>query len=97
MTKLLTQVVDKDDQPIGFLAWCPGCENYHHFDLRWTFDGNMEKPTFSPSMLSTWSHGPDHEPRRCHSFLRAGVWEFLSDCTHEHAGKKLPLTPCPSS
>lgn len=27
----------------------------------------------------------------CHSFIRDGQIEFLSDCTHPHAGKTLPL------
>jgi hypothetical protein len=28
---------------------------------------------------------------RCHSFVRAGMIEFLSDCTHELAGKTVPI------
>lgn len=28
---------------------------------------------------------------RCHSFVRGGMVEFLADCTHELAGKTLPL------
>ena len=94
--ELLT-AVEKDGEPFGWLAWCTGCNNYHHFDTRWKFDGNQEAPTFSPSMLAQWSHGPEHEPRRCHSFLRAGVWQYLGDCSHELAGKKVPLEPCPNT
>jgi hypothetical protein len=34
------------------VAWCPGCKTQHPFDLnRWQFDGNLEAPTFSPSLL----------------------------------------------
>jgi hypothetical protein len=32
------------------LFYCPGCKEVHAFDKRWTFDGNMEAPTFSPSL-----------------------------------------------
>lgn len=96
MSDLLKPVV-KDDKPFGWLAWCPACDNYHHFDTRWAFEGNHESPTFSPSMKATWTYGDKREPRCCHSFLRNGVWEYCTDCTHEHAGKKLPLVPCPSS
>lgn len=31
----------------------------------------------------------------CHSFVRGGQIEFLSDCTHELAGKTVPLPPFP--
>lgn len=42
----------------GFAHWCPACEEMHAFAVeepfrngaKWTFDGNLEKPTFSPSM-----------------------------------------------
>lgn len=36
----------------AFLFYCPGCKEHHSIDLsRWTFNENMEKPTFSPSLL----------------------------------------------
>lgn len=42
----------------------------------------MEKPTFSPSLLS--SRGTD---RQCLLFVRDGMIEFLSDCAHELRGQ----------
>lgn len=36
---------------LGF--WCPGCEEMHVLSPGWTFDGNYERPTFSPSVLVT--------------------------------------------
>lgn len=30
---------------------------------------------------------------RCHSLINEGYIQFLSDCTHELAGKKVPLKP----
>ncbi|MBW4089893.1 MAG: ammonia monooxygenase [Proteobacteria bacterium] len=33
---------------------------------------------------------------RCHSFVRAGVIEFLGDCTHALAGQKVPLPDLPA-
>ena len=45
----------------------------------------------SPSMLkksSFWNKGLQVDtPIVCHSFLEKGVWRFLGDCTHEHAGE----------
>lgn len=144
---------------------CPGCQSMHHFTVEildsrytrhngspeptWSWDGNLEKPTFSPSMLAYSSvhlckdehqyaecdgncdqlgHSlmwklPDgsletrwykqsapegavevkaHDVTghtkapawgNCHSFLTNGVWQFLSDCAHVHAGESMPVIP----
>lgn len=37
------------------------------------------------------------EPRTCHSYRRIGVWEFLSDCTHDMAGQKVPMIDFPEN
>lgn len=77
------------------LVFCPGCNEIHVFDQRWTWDGNTNEPTFSPSMLS---RSPDHvdiTKQVCHSFLKKGVWQFLSDCTHELAGQNVPMINLP--
>ena len=40
------------DETIGYMFYCPGCEEWHQFRLdRWTFNGNIECPTVSPSIL----------------------------------------------
>lgn len=69
------------------LVFCPGCNMHHSFDERWTYNGDPEKPTFSPSLLCN----PDHVKIRCHSFIRDGQWQFLSDCYHELAGKTVDM------
>jgi hypothetical protein len=78
----------------SYRFFCPGCGNYHMFDVRidgahpsWTFDGNMERPTFSPSLLCN----PNHPPSRCHLFLKGGMIEFLGDCHHRLAGQTVEL------
>jgi hypothetical protein len=53
---------------------------------RWGFNGDFEKPTFTPS-LNTWWGGfrsGDHDVplHRCHPVLREGRIQFLGDCTH---------------
>ncbi len=36
------------------MFWCPGCQCGHGVWLpRWTWNGNFEKPTFTPSLLVT--------------------------------------------
>lgn len=80
----------------GALAyWCPGCALPHcvYVDApnprngsRWTWDGNVEAPTFKPSV---------HYPGYCHSFVTAGRVQFLNDCAHELAGQTVPLPEFP--
>jgi hypothetical protein len=40
----------------GFSYWCQGCEEMHAVNAGWQFDGNLEAPTFSPSVLVTSGH-----------------------------------------
>lgn len=83
---MTVKVRHKDDH-VGF--HCPGCDDYHQIrtgENGWTWDGSLDAPTFSPSLLVTY-----HDDRRCHSFVRAGRIEFLSDCTHDLAGQTVDL------
>lgn len=66
---------------------CPGCNCLHGFDNRWAFNGDFEKPTFSPSMLV---NGGDLSSR-CHSFVTDGKIQFLSDCFHKFKGQTVDL------
>ena len=74
---------------------CPACEIPHGINCgeghgaMWQWDGNKEKPTFSPSLLVTYSHGDKNFV--CHSFVRNGKIEYLSDCTHDMAGKTVDI------
>ena len=59
----------------------------------WDFNGNLDKPTFTPSMKEwTPAQKPynDHPGRpfwQCHFTITDGVITMCGDCTHEHAGK----------
>lgn len=96
--KQLSEVLVKieDENQTLLQVWCPGCERLHPFRTRgpgpvWTFDGNLDAPTFAPSMLVN----KHHPASRCHSFVRAGEIQFLGDCHHGLAGKTVPLPPLP--
>jgi hypothetical protein len=96
MPKLKIKLVVSKLSP-HYQMWCPACATLHEVNSGWTFNGDMEKPTFSPSILVTWS---DHEGnkikgKRCHSFLRDGIWQFLSDCTHDKAGMNVAMVDLP--
>lgn len=65
---------------------------------QWDWDGNLEAPTLSPSILSH-IHPYDEQSKPlgvCHSFLKAGVFEFLSDCSHSFAGQHVPMPDLPT-
>lgn len=51
----------------------------------WTWNGDTEKPTLRPSVLTENNSG------RCHSWINDGVVQFLQDCSHELAGQSIPL------
>ena len=55
----------------------------------WTWNGNTEAPTLTPSILTRWKGGDTEH--RCHSFVTDGRVRFLSDCTHELAGQVVDL------
>lgn len=75
------------EEGIVYYMWCPGCQFYHVFGPTWSFNGDMERPTFSPSLLSN----PSWPERRCHLLVRDGRIEFLSDCWHALAGQTVEM------
>lgn len=97
----------------GLLFWCPGCNHAHRIQHgdgprpRWGWNGNAEKPTFTPSVLVRWNEPSDNPAefddtskdiqKVCHSFVRDGMIEFLGDCTHALAGQTVPLAQFPHS
>ncbi|MEB3374455.1 DUF6527 family protein [Bacteroides sp. CR5/BHMF/2] len=55
----------------------------------WNWNGDNENPTVIPSIKVTY---PTPEKMNiCHSFIRNGKIEYLSDCTHELAGKTVDM------
>jgi hypothetical protein len=84
---------------VGYSFFCPGCEHAHVFytagPLVWAFDGDLESPTFSPSLLNTCEQHPDPKQRRCHLFLTAGKLHLLQDCAHDKAGQVVDLPDWP--
>jgi hypothetical protein len=79
---------------------CPGCREAHAIGDTWDFNGDFDRPTFNPSFL-TWND-PNPQARegskfrtgwRCHSYIRDGQMQFLSDCTHALAGETVEIPP----
>lgn len=91
---------------------CPGCGFLHQVNVAgsgvpvWGWNGDMEQPTLTPSVLVTgvqeltkeehaaYMRGeglPPARPFTCHSFVTDGRIQFLGDCTHPLAGQTVPL------
>jgi len=87
----------REDGVQSLLFECPGCDMLHVVHVAgaghplWQWNGSMDKPTFSPSVLVTYPWGKDREQRVCHSFVREGQIQFLGDCTHALAGQTVDL------
>jgi hypothetical protein len=92
----------------NYLHWCQGCKCGHVYPTgrtngpNWSFNGNVEKPSFSPSMLIFIPAGPygendENVPQRtiCHYFVTDGQIRFCGDSPHQFAGQNLPLLPIP--
>ncbi|MCF6221644.1 MAG: hypothetical protein L3J65_11075 [Robiginitomaculum sp.] len=87
----MTKVIPNPHPTDGteYLVSCPGCGCEHWFrtsgaEPNWHFDGNLECPTVTPSLLVQGQH-------RCHSFITNGKWIYLQDCTHDLAGQTVPI------
>lgn len=96
-------LLTSDEKPAGKVCWvwCPGCNQAHRITvvgddgsrdtIIWDWDGNVEQPTFDPSILCKVS-----ELDTCHSYLKEGKWQFLSDSTHRLAGQTVDMIPLPN-
>jgi hypothetical protein len=99
----------------NYSFWCPGCKCSHPVAVstpfrngaKWTFNGNPDLPTFSPSLHIKTGHYVTGERAEecwlckkgsvacgvCHSFITDGRIQFLGDCTHHLAGQTVDLPP----
>lgn len=93
---LVRKLVNSTGKHVGWVFWCPGCESHHQYGLGWTFNGDVYKPTFSPSLLV---YQPDAAGKRdktlCHLFVTGGQIKYCSDSPHKLAGKTVPMEPPP--
>lgn len=90
----------KGVESAGYLIQCPGCGGLHgvavklpnNSGAKWTFNGDLDRPTFSPSLLvRTPARDGNGWSSVCHSYIRDGRIQFLGDCTHAMANKTVDL------
>lgn len=67
MSALSPILREGEDTRLSF--WCPGCNTSHHIHHgrglgpRWGWNGDVNKPTFTPSILVRMGHYAYSEPR----------------------------------
>lgn len=101
----LSAILSRSDHQLFFM--CPGCRYWHGVNVdhderpRWGWNGSVDRPTFTPSILVRTGRAVDpcHQPEEgdppeiCHSFVTDGRIQFLADCTHALAGQTLDIPP----
>lgn len=88
----------------GWSFHCPGCDLAHSVSDLWAFNGDVDRPTFVPSIKVTCSSRAnlranplpdlspeDCPPECCHSFVTDGRIAYCSDSTHALAGQTVEL------
>lgn len=83
------ELFDQTGKHRSWLIFCPACGFGHAFDSRWTFNGDVDRPTFRASMLI--HEDPNSGRPRCHSFVTDGKIQYLADCTHAMRGQTVEL------
>lgn len=80
-----------------YLIWCPGCGHGHTIPTpRWGFNGNHDKPTFTPSLL-IFTEAPDTKKRHthCHLNVTDGRIVYHGDSPHAFKGQTIDLPGIP--
>lgn len=89
------------------VIFCPGCKHNHYIHTKeknsngamWTFNGDFERPTFSPSLHIWYAKTdencvplvPEQRHTVCHSFITDGMIQILADSDNELKGQTVPL------
>jgi hypothetical protein len=89
-------IEDKEHRGM-YCFYCPACNETHYIALSdndcgfpiWRWNGDFEKPTIEPSVKVEY-HGADKDTV-CHSFIRDGRIQYLSDCSHELRGQTIDM------
>lgn len=98
----MAQVSTKLRRATGTYFWfCPACQEMHNLPDGWKFNGNVDKPTFSPSFKHEWDWGPKLKPGKregrnvCHYIVTDGRVAYCGDCTHSMAGTTIDMPDLP--
>jgi hypothetical protein len=97
----LQPFTNSDHSVEGLSFYCPACDHLHAFYTKhafngvvketWNFDGNLDKPSFTPSLKNTCDNHPDPKQRCCHLTVTNGKIKYHDDCSHLMAGRTIDL------
>ena len=78
----------------GLFHYCQACDRLHILPSSWSFNGDYEKPTFSPSFKHSW--GKNFQ-KICHYTITDGNIYYCGDCTHEFVGTTMQMVALPAN
>ena len=82
----------------GYTHYCPGCDEAHILPDGWEFNGDVNKPTFSPSFKHEGGRfrrtTGESELFVCHYVLTDGILNYCPDSSHTLRGP-VPLPELP--
>jgi uncharacterized protein DUF6527 len=82
---------------VGYTFYCKGCEEMHRFLIQgrmvWQFNGDMDRPTFTPSLKYDWQDGV--KLKCCHLNMTAGKIFYHNDSTHALKGQTIDCPDIP--
>jgi hypothetical protein len=85
----------KEGDIIKHMFICQACGNCHFFiEPLWGWNQDREKPTVTGSILihaHPGTPGVFKDTPRCHSLIKDGQIQYLSDCSHDMANKTIEI------
>ena len=102
----MAKVQRTSDECDGWTFICPACGEWPHNnrhivpDKGWTFNRNVDLPTFTPSIKVTgrWTNADEagiiteSQPNDCcHIVITDGELHYQGDCTHSLRGQIVPM------
>jgi hypothetical protein len=89
-----------------YVFYCPGCKEAHSYRVDmpdhlvkdrpcWTFNGNVDSPSFTPSLRLFVRLEGGGEKTLCHLFVTDGKIIYCGDCDHELNGQTVDLPDLP--
>ena len=101
---VVRKFIEEGTNKKGLTFYCEGCEMSHSIIYEgtsgpiWKWNNSLDKPTIKPSIKAQWvkTNPKTHLKVRdmiCHSYVKEGMLEYLTDCTHKLAGKTVPMSP----
>lgn len=87
MKQRVRETFDAKKRPMGYMIFCPACQDYHHLSIGYSYNGDCESPTFEEPILIA----EGELNHRCHSHVRAGFIIYELDSTHPWRGRTMEL------